>query len=116
MCAVSNKAVGARVPALVALIALLALMACEGTQESARDHSEKVLRFVPQSDLEILDPIWTTPYVTWNHGYMIYDMLFGMDAEGRIAPQMVDKWEVGKDRRIDQCAAFGGSAFFVQGM
>jgi len=31
----------------------------------------KVLRVVPQSDLKILDPIWTTAFVTRNHGYAI---------------------------------------------
>jgi peptide/nickel transport system substrate-binding protein len=58
---------------------------------------EKVLRIVPHSNLTILDPIWTTAYITRNHGYMVYDTLFGMDAEGKIQPQMVDKWETSKD-------------------
>src|SRR5450432_1909489 len=31
----------------------------------------KTLRVVPQSNITILDPIWTTAYVTRNHGYMI---------------------------------------------
>ena len=55
------------------------------------------LRVVPQSNITILDPIWTTAYVTRNHGYMIYDTLFGTDAENRIKPQMVDTWGVSKD-------------------
>jgi peptide/nickel transport system substrate-binding protein len=57
----------------------------------------KILRVVPQSNITILDPIWTTAFVTRNHGYMIYDTLFGTDAEGRIKPQMVDSWTVSKD-------------------
>jgi peptide/nickel transport system substrate-binding protein len=60
---------------------------------------EKVLRVAPHSNLTILDPVWTTAYITRNHGYMIYDTLFGMDADGRIQPQMVDKVEISKDRR-----------------
>jgi peptide/nickel transport system substrate-binding protein len=58
----------------------------------------KVLRLVPHSNLTVLDPIWTTAYITRNHGYMIYDTLFGMDAQGRIQPQMVERWEASKDR------------------
>ncbi len=57
----------------------------------------KTLRVVPQANITILDPIWTTAYVTRNHGYMIYDTLFGTDLEGKIKPQMVDKWSVSKD-------------------
>ncbi|HEX4928851.1 MAG TPA: ABC transporter substrate-binding protein [Burkholderiales bacterium] len=57
----------------------------------------KVLRFIPEADLRILDPIWTTAYVTRNHGYMVYDVLFATDANFHIQPQMVDKWEASKD-------------------
>ena len=52
--------------------------------------AETVLRAVPHSDLKILDPIWTTAYITRNHGYMVYDTLFALDAAGNIQPQMVD--------------------------
>ena len=36
------------------------------------------LRIVPHADLKVLDPIWTTGYITRNHGYMIFDTLFAM--------------------------------------
>ncbi|MFM7025918.1 MAG: ABC transporter substrate-binding protein, partial [Limnohabitans sp.] len=57
----------------------------------------KTLKVVPHSNITILDPIWTTAFVTRNHGYMIYDTLFGTDLAGKIKPQMVDKWSVSKD-------------------
>jgi peptide/nickel transport system substrate-binding protein len=57
----------------------------------------KVLRVVPQSDLKILDPIWTTAFVTRNHGYAIYDTLFGIDAEGKVRPQMVGEYRSSTD-------------------
>ncbi len=47
-----------------------------------------VLRFVPQADLSSLDPIWTTSNVTRNMGYMVFDQLYGSDAEFRAQPQM----------------------------
>jgi peptide/nickel transport system substrate-binding protein len=60
--------------------------------------AETTLRVVMHSDLKIVDPIWTTAYIVRNHGYMIYDTLFAMDAKGEIRPQMVDKYEVSADR------------------
>jgi peptide/nickel transport system substrate-binding protein len=42
--------------------------------------SGKTLRIVPHAGLAILDPVWTRGYITRNHGYMIYDTLFGTDA------------------------------------
>jgi hypothetical protein len=54
---------------------------------------------VPHADLKILDPVWTTAYITRNHGYMIYDMLFAPDASIRMQPQMVDKYTASADKR-----------------
>ena len=67
------------------------------TSATAQD---KVLRVVPHSNLNILDPIWTTQYMARNHGYMVYDTLFGTDEKSRIQPQMVDKWSVSPDNRL----------------
>ncbi|MEM7720132.1 MAG: ABC transporter substrate-binding protein, partial [Pseudomonadota bacterium] len=52
--------------------------------------AETVLRVIPHADVKILDPIWTTAYISRNHGYMIYDTLFSLDTAGNIQPQMVD--------------------------
>jgi len=59
---------------------------------------EKVLKFIPQADLRILDPITTTAYITRNHGYMVYDTLFATDAKFQIQPQMLDKWALSRDK------------------
>ena len=59
--------------------------------------AEKVLKIVPHADLKNLDPIWTTAYITRNHGYMVYDTLFAVDESLKVQPQMVDKWEVSAD-------------------
>jgi peptide/nickel transport system substrate-binding protein len=60
--------------------------------------AQKSLRFVPHSDLKILDPIWTTAYIVRNHGYMVYDTLFGMDDKGEIKPQMIDSYKLSDDK------------------
>ena len=61
---------------------------------------DKTLRVVPHSNLNILDPIWTTQYMARNHGYMVYDTLFGTDEKSRIQPQMVEKWSESPDHRL----------------
>ena len=51
-----------------------------------------MLKFIPQSDLAILDPVWTTAYVTRNHGYMVFDTLYGQTGQEdgfKATPQMV---------------------------
>src|SRR5262245_32321628 len=60
----------------------------------------KVLRYVRNGNLTILDPIWTTAYVARDHGYMIYDTLFAIDENNVVKPQMVDKYEVSPDKLL----------------
>jgi peptide/nickel transport system substrate-binding protein len=60
--------------------------------------SGTTLKFIPEADLRSLDPIWTTAYITRNHGYMVYDTLFAIDENFKPQPQMVDKWTVSDDK------------------
>ena len=60
--------------------------------------AEKVLRVIPHANLKNLDPIWTTAYISRNHGYLIYDTLFSMDENFKPQPQMVDTWTVSDDQ------------------
>ena len=48
----------------------------------------RILRFVPQANLTSLDPIWTTANITRNHAYMVFDTLYGLDAQFTPRPQM----------------------------
>jgi peptide/nickel transport system substrate-binding protein len=61
-------------------------------------NAQVTLKAVMHSDVKIVDPIWTTAYITRNHGYMIYDTLFAMDEKGEIKPQMVDKYDESPDK------------------
>lgn len=60
--------------------------------------AQTTIKAVMHSDLKIVDPIWTTAYITRNHGYMIYDTLFAMDEKGGIKPQMVEKFDESPDK------------------
>src|SRR5687767_10624257 len=55
---------------------------------------QKTLRFIPQADLKLLDPIWTTQYIVRNHGYLVYDTLFATNSKFEVKPQMVETYEV----------------------
>jgi peptide/nickel transport system substrate-binding protein len=56
----------------------------------ARGEASQVLKFVPQADLAVLDPIWTTTYQTRDHGLLVFDTLFGLDSRYKPQPQMAE--------------------------
>ena len=60
----------------------------------------KVLRFIPESDVTVLDPIWTTATVTRNHGYAVFDTLYGQDDRFVMQPQMVAGHTIEDDGRL----------------
>src|SRR5689334_9219389 len=76
------------------VLAALALLALPASPAGA----QVTIKAVMHSDLKIVDPIWTTAYITRNHGYMIYDTLFAMDEKGEIKPQMVEKFDESADK------------------
>jgi len=61
---------------------------------------EKVLRAVLHADVRTLDPIWTTQTIAGIHGMLVYDTLFGNDADMRPHPQMVDTFTVSDDKLV----------------
>src|SRR5213594_3527709 len=82
------------------VLAGAAAMVGAGARGTPSVHAQKrsrTLRFVAQADLKILDPVWTTGYITRNHGYLVYDTLFGTDEQQQIKPQMVDQANVSAD-------------------
>lgn len=71
----------------------------------------KTLRFIAQSDLRVLDPIWTTAYITRNHGYCVFDTLFAIDAEFAPHPQMVGDFSISPDKLTYQFKLRDGLGF-----
>ena len=72
---------------------------------------ERILRIVPNADLQTLDPINTTAGVVQSHAHMIYDQLFGRDAEQRPQPQMVGAYSVSADALAWRFTLRDGLAF-----
>ena len=71
-----------------------------GRRARAATADDKTLHFIAQSDLRVLDPIWTTAYVTRNHGYMVFDTLFALDDKFQPHPQMVGDYRVSDDKLL----------------
>jgi peptide/nickel transport system substrate-binding protein len=74
-----------------------AVAASGAGQRASAAEDKKTLRFIAQSDLRVLDPIWTTAYITRNHGYMLFDTLFALDDKFQTHPQMVGDYHVTDD-------------------
>jgi peptide/nickel transport system substrate-binding protein len=55
----------------------------------ARSQARRVLKFGLSGDLAILDPISNSAAPTRNHGYLVFDTLYGLDDDYRPQPQML---------------------------
>src|SRR5246500_938514 len=65
------------------------------SKASAAD--KKTITAVMHSDLRNIDPLFTTAYITRDHGYMVYDTLLATDSNFKVQPQMAD-WKVSDDK------------------
>jgi peptide/nickel transport system substrate-binding protein len=62
--------------------------------------ASRTLRFAPQADAAILDPTITTGLVNRNHGFLVFDTLYGIDEQGKTQPQMVDGHVIEDDGKL----------------
>ncbi len=76
-------------------LALPSVVRAQGTPGSSQ-----ALKFIPQADLTVLDPHWTTAYVTRNHGFMVFDTLYGTNGAYEPSPQMVAGHTVDSDAKL----------------
>jgi peptide/nickel transport system substrate-binding protein len=57
----------------------------------------RALRLVPHADVANFDPIWSSAYIARNAGLLVWDMLYGMDANLKVQRQMVEAEDVSAD-------------------
>src|ERR1700684_4346375 len=76
-----------------------------------RAQGQRLLKFIPQSDLAIVDPIWTTAYVTRNHGYMVFDTLFSTNGKFEAVPQMASGHTTDADGKLVRITLRDGLKF-----
>ena len=60
----------------------------------------RILKFVPQADLALLDPIQSVAFISRNHALMVYDTLFGWDDKLAARPQMAEGHTVENDGKL----------------
>lgn len=77
----------------------------------AQAQAARTLRFVPQADAAILDPMITTGLVNRNHGFLVFDTLYGVDEQLRPQPQMVAGHVVENDGKTWVMTLRGGLKF-----
>ncbi len=55
----------------------------------ARSQDAHTLRFIPQVDLPLLDPVANSAYITRSHCFTVFDTLFGQGSAYAPQPQIV---------------------------
>ncbi len=78
---------------------LLASAAALAAPRLSAAQSARVLKFIPEGDLPAIDPVWTTATNARNHGYLVFDTLYGQDSEYVMRPQMVAGHVIENDGR-----------------
>ena len=77
-----------------------ATTAVAATRRPALAQSARVLKYVPQADLTVIDPVMTTAYITRYHATMVWDQLYGIDSKLQPQPQMVDGHTLSDDGKV----------------
>lgn len=72
------------------LAATAALLAAPRLARPALGAEAKTIIHVPQANLVTLDPVWTTAVVTRNAAHLLFETLYGRDAQLNPQPQMVE--------------------------
>ena len=68
-------------------------------------------RWEPHADLTLLDPLFTTAFITNIHAQLVFDTLFGLDAQYRPSPQMAAGHTVENDGLLWKITLRGGLKF-----
>ena len=75
----------------------VAAAAIAGVMSAPALAEDSVFKAVVHADLKIIDPIWTTAYISRNHGYMVWDTLFATNENFELQPQMAESATVSED-------------------
>ena len=59
----------------------------------------RLLRYVPYSNLIVMDPVWSISIIGLEHAFMTCDQLYGLDETYTPQPQMAAGHELSDDKR-----------------
>jgi peptide/nickel transport system substrate-binding protein len=76
----------------------LAAAAALPARRSAAEAAARTLRYVPYSNLIVMDPVWSISIIGLEHAYMTCDQLYGLDQTYTARPQMAAGHEVSDDK------------------
>lgn len=76
---------------------LAGLAALAAIPAMAQTPALKVLRVVPQADVAVTDPLFTTAWISTIHGTMVWESLFAWDSKLQAKPQMAKEWSTSPD-------------------
>ncbi len=60
--------------------------------------ADQTVRASLNTELQFLDPIYSTINATRVFAYMVFDMLVSIDNDGKYHPQMLEGWKISEDR------------------
>jgi peptide/nickel transport system substrate-binding protein len=83
-----------------ARVGALATAAGFATPAVSQRIAARTVRLVPHADLTNFDPIWTPAYIGRNAAVLVWDMLYGVDANLIPRRQMVEAEDVSNDGLI----------------
>jgi peptide/nickel transport system substrate-binding protein len=83
---------------LLRAAAAMAAPSCLAAPAVAQRAKTQTLRFIPQSSLSTLDPMFSSEVIV-NHGYYVFDTLYSADGKGVAQPQMAAGHTVSDDGR-----------------
>jgi peptide/nickel transport system substrate-binding protein len=79
-------------------LALASATAVLPARRSAAEAAAKTLRYVPYTNLIVLDPVWSISIIGLEHAYMTCDQLYGIDDTYTPRPQMAAGHELSDDK------------------
>ena len=80
-------------PTIASALSVLALsvaLTSQAMTSQAMAAGKKTITAVMHSDLRVIDPGFTTAYITRDHGYMVFDTLLATNFDFKVQPQMAD--------------------------
>jgi peptide/nickel transport system substrate-binding protein len=80
--------------------AAVAGSAAIGAPSIVAAQSKRVIKFTPEADVVIFDPVVTPSAQTREHAWLIYDTLYGIDDKYQPHPQMVEGHTIENDGKL----------------
>jgi peptide/nickel transport system substrate-binding protein len=73
--------------------------------------ADSTLRYVPYSNLIVMDPVWSISIIGLEHAFMTCDQLYGLDETYTPQPQMAAGHELSDDKRLWRITLRDGLVF-----